>query len=131
MQNPLNILIVDDEKCIRRTLAACLEADGHRVVSAESLAEGQLAAAAETFDLAFVDLQLGDDLGFDLVGPLLAANSAVEIIMMTANSSPAVRTESFRLGAAHFLSKPFTPDHVDAISRPAADRPSHTITLVA
>ena len=59
----LNILIVDDDINIRRTLAMCLESDGHSVVSVSNRRDAVDQASRKSFELAFVDLRLGLDVG--------------------------------------------------------------------
>ncbi len=70
--NPLNILVVDDELNIRKTLAVCLETEGHHVVAVSNFEDAVHEASRRSFDLAFVDLRLGTADGLDLIAPLLA-----------------------------------------------------------
>lgn len=69
----LQILVVDDEANIRRTLSVCLEAEGHDVVGVSNVADAMAEAARHSFDLAFIDLRLGTDDGLDLI-PALQEN---------------------------------------------------------
>ena len=55
----LSVLVVDDEINIRKTLAICLEADGHSVVTVSNSADALAESARKSFDLALVDLRLG------------------------------------------------------------------------
>ncbi|MBI2566898.1 MAG: sigma-54-dependent Fis family transcriptional regulator [Candidatus Schekmanbacteria bacterium] len=114
---PLTVLVIDDERNIRRTLALCLESDGHDVSSVGSAAEAIEEAARHFFDLAFVDLRLGSTSGLELIGPLLATNSAMKIVMITAYAAIDTAVEAMRRGAADYLSKPFTPAQVLAVTR--------------
>ena len=66
------VLVVDDEKNIRATLTLCLEGMGCKV-TAVSAAEGAVTALGrQAFDLAFLDLRLGETNGLDLLPRLLA-----------------------------------------------------------
>ena len=112
MVSPLNILVVDDEMNIRKALAACLEADNHRVVSAGSAVDAIQAVQRRSFDLAFIDLFLGKDSALDLIPTLLAAAPWMKIIVITAYASVDTAVESMKRGAADYLPKPFTPDQV-------------------
>jgi len=66
------ILIVDDEKNIRRTLRMVLESEGYPVAEAGSAAEAEAALAAGAVELILLDVKLGDDNGIDLLRQLKA-----------------------------------------------------------
>jgi NtrC-family two-component system response regulator AlgB len=109
---PLNVLMVDDEKNIRATLTACLEAAGCRTV-AVATGEGALTAAErDAFDIAFMDLRLGNEQGIDLIPRLLAARPGLSIVMITAYSTVESAVEAIKRGAADYLPKPFTPPQI-------------------
>ena len=111
--NPsLNILIVDDEANIRRTLSVSLESEGHRVVAVSNFQDALAEASRRSFDLAFVDLRLGTDNGLNLIAPLLAATSWLKIIVITAYASIDTAVEAMRRGATDYIPKPFTPPQV-------------------
>ena len=113
---PLNILVVDDEANIRKTLAVCLETRGHRVTAVGSPKDAQEAAALQVFDLAFVDLRLGTDSGMDLISLLLAACPWLKIVVITAYASVDTAVEAIRRGAADYIPKPFKPDQVALVT---------------
>src|SRR6478736_2769407 len=80
----LRVLVVDDEKNIRRTLSVCLEDIGCEVTAVAS-AEAALAAVTQrAFEIAFVDLKLGDSSGLDLLPRLLADNPHLAAVVLTA-----------------------------------------------
>ena len=112
MTSPLNVLVVDDELNIRKALAACLEADGHKVIAVGSADDATQAVARRSFDLAFVDLVIGKDSGLDLIPVLLAAAPWMKIVVITAFASVDTAVESMKRGATDYLSKPFTPTQV-------------------
>ena len=58
---PLNILVVDDEVNIRKTLSYCLAAEGHTVIAVSNPADAAYEARMRFFDMAFVDLKLGGE----------------------------------------------------------------------
>jgi len=109
----LNILVVDDEANIRKTLSICLESMGHSVVSANGTKAAILEAERQVFDMAFVDLRLGVDNGLDLIPSLLAASPWLKIIVITAYASIETAVEAMRRGAADYIPKPFTPEQVE------------------
>jgi NtrC-family two-component system response regulator AlgB len=109
---PLNILIIDDEANIRKTLSMCLEAEGHRIVAVSNFQDALQEASRTSFDLAFLDLRLGVNDGLDLIPPLLAATPWIKIIVITAYASIDTAVEAIRRGAADYIPKPFTPAQV-------------------
>ena len=116
----LNVLVVDDELNIRKALCACLEADGHRPVSAATAADALAAAQRRSFDLAFVDLFLGKDSGMDLIQSLISAAPWMRVVVITAFASVDTAVESMKRGAADYLPKPFTPAQVGVLTRRVA-----------
>ena len=109
---PLNILVVDDETNIRKTLSICLEAEGYRVTASGKPEEALTEASQQSFDIAFVDIRLGTVSGLDLIPALLATSPWLKIIMITAYASIDTAVESVRRGAADYISKPFTPAQI-------------------
>lgn len=109
---PLTVLVVDDEPNIRKTLKVYLESYNHRVVAVPTFREAVAAASRRPFDVALVDLRLGDDDGLDLIPILLASIPGINIIVITAYASIESAVEAMRRGAFDYLPKPFTPDQV-------------------
>jgi NtrC-family two-component system response regulator AlgB len=114
---PLNILIVDDEANIRKTLAYCLEAEGHKVIAVSNPADAAEEARRRSFDLAFLDLKLGDKNGMKLIPVLLSDSPWIKIAVITAYASIESAVEAMRLGATDYIAKPFTPDQVKIMTR--------------
>lgn len=77
------ILHVDDEPAIREVIAASLEAEGYRVISAGSSAETLAALAQAQPDLVITDLQLDDGDGLDIISQLRTRIPTVPIILLT------------------------------------------------
>ena len=108
----MNVLVVDDEINIRKTLSVCLETEGHRVIAVSNLEDALAEASRRSFELAFVDLRLGTDDGLDLIPALLAASPWLKIIVITAYASIDTAVEAMRRGAIDYIPKPFTPAQV-------------------
>jgi len=104
-----DVLIVDDEKNIRATLTMCLEAIGCTVTSASTGLAALAAAERRPFDLAFLDLRLGDEDGLALLPRLLAARPGLAVVVVTAYATIDTAVSAIKLGAVDYLPKPFTP----------------------
>jgi NtrC-family two-component system response regulator AlgB len=112
MSSALKVLIVDDEPNIRKMLSACLNADGHTVVTAGNSHDAILQCSRQPFDLAFVDLRLGTEQGLDLIPKLLAESAWMRIVVITAYAAVETAVEAMRRGASDYLPKPFSPAQV-------------------
>jgi DNA-binding NtrC family response regulator len=112
-----NILIVDDERQIRRILAVLLAERRHRVAEAESGEAAVETAAAFRPDLVLLDLKLPGRDGLATLRQLLAAapRSHViipHVIMMTAFGTIGSAVEAMRHGAFDYVTKPFDNDEL-------------------
>lgn len=112
MTQALQILVVDDEVNIRKTLSVCLETEGHQVFGVSNFQDALNETSRRSFDLVFVDLRLGLEDGLDLIPALLAASPWVKIIVITAYASIDTAVEAMRRGATDYIPKPFTPTQV-------------------
>jgi NtrC-family two-component system response regulator AlgB len=112
----LNVLIVDDEANIRKTLSVCLESRGHRVTAVSNAKDARVEADRQVFDLSFVDLRLGTETGLDLIPSLLSACPWIKIVVITAYASVNTAVEAMRRGATDYIPKPFTPEQVDLVT---------------
>jgi two-component system, NtrC family, response regulator AlgB len=111
----LNILVVDDEINIRKTLAISLETDGHTVTAVSNARDAVVEAGKKSHDLAFVDLRLGLDDGLNLIPELLSQSPWMRIVIITAYGSIDSAVQTMKRGAADYLTKPFTPAQVKLV----------------
>src|SRR5437588_10198727 len=118
----MRVLIVDDERNIRKTLAVCLEGLGCSVTECGSASAATDSLARLPHDLAFVDLRLGRDSGLDLLGSLLSERPALEVIIITAYATIDTAVEAIRRGARDYLPKPFTPAQIQRAVEQARSR---------
>jgi NtrC-family two-component system response regulator AlgB len=109
---PFNILVVDDEANIRKTLSVCLETEGHNVIAVSNFQDALAEASRRSFELAFVDLRLGTEDGLDLIPALLATTPWLKIIVITVYASIDTAVEAMRRGATDYIPKPFTPAQI-------------------
>ena len=118
----MHALIIDDEQSARTLLQNYLNrhADAVTEISlATSVASGLEAIAEKTPDLVFLDIKMGDGLGFDLLDQL--GSFDFQLVFTTAYSEFAIR--AFKYSAVDYLLKPIDPvELVNAVKR-AAVRP--------
>ncbi len=108
----MQILIVEDEAAIARFLERGLNAHGHRVVCAYDGEEGTRLAVDEPVDLVLLDIMMPFVSGLEVLEQAreLPHRQGTPVIMLTAKGHDADRTRAFELGAADFLTKPFSPN---------------------
>jgi two-component system nitrogen regulation response regulator NtrX len=106
------ILIVDDEKNIRRTLAMILEGAGYAVLEAES-GEAALTMLAESpAEVVLLDVGLPGIDGITTLKRILAEPAAPSSIMISGQATVTMAVEATRLGAFDFLEKPLSKERV-------------------
>ncbi len=113
----MKILVVEDEKIHRITLADLLKKDGHAVTAC---ADGDAALsqlASESFELVLSDLRLPGAGGLDVLRDARARSPETIVIMMTAYGTVDTAVEALKLGAYDYLVKPFAPDKLLSILR--------------
>ncbi len=62
----MNILLIDDEQSLRKSLRLALETMGHRIQEAGTGSQGRDLVAHHQFDVVFLDLRLGREQGLDV-----------------------------------------------------------------
>jgi two-component system, OmpR family, KDP operon response regulator KdpE len=100
------VLIVEDEKEIRRFVRHALEAEGFHVFEAEKLQRGLVDAGTRKPDLVILDLGLPDGDGTDFIRAVRAW-SGMPIIVLSARVEERDKVEALDAGADDYLSKPF------------------------
>jgi len=106
----VSVLLVEDERELRRTLRDALELEGHRVAAAASLADAraQLVHAfdGDAPDVVLLDLRLPDGDGERLLATLRRAGDA-PVIVISARDADAAKIRLLDAGADDYLVKPF------------------------
>jgi DNA-binding response OmpR family regulator len=112
-------LIVDDDPTVAGLLVAVLQHAGHEVAVAGRADEAEGRAASRRPDMVFVDRNLPDRAGVDLVVSLIATHPGLPVVMVSGAVGPAEEREALKAGARELLGKPF--DSIAAVLD-AADR---------
>ena len=102
-----NILVVDDEKSQREILEMILSEEGYDVTTAASGEAALKFVKDRRFDLALTDLKMTGMDGIELLQHLLAYDSSIIVILLTAHGSIDSAKEALRRGAFDYLQKPY------------------------
>jgi len=106
------ILIVDDEKNIRRTFGMVLSGEGFAVSEAESGEAALSALAADPPDLVILDVKLPGIDGLEVLRRLRVDHPRLPVVMISGHGTIATAVEATRDGAFDFLEKPCSRDRV-------------------
>src|SRR5206468_8099564 len=104
------ILVVDDEKPQRDILQEILTSAGYDVTSAASGEAALKFARERSFDLALTDLKMTGMDGIELLQQLLALDSSIIVLLLTAHGTIDSAKDALRRGAFDYLQKPFERD---------------------
>ncbi len=106
-------MVVEDEEKLRRVVQLHLGSLGYQVEGAASAEQGLPLTAAS--DLVITDLRMPGMDGIQFIKQLQARGVAAAVIVMTAHGSVDNAVEAMKLGAADFLQKPFSLDHLTTV----------------
>lgn len=105
------ILIIDDDRALRQTLAAALEIEGYEVAEAIDGREGLNKALSGGFDLVVLDVVMPSLGGLDVCRKLREAGRQVPLIVMSGKKKKEVdKVLGLELGGDDYLAKPFGAD---------------------
>lgn len=109
------ILIIDDESFICENVERILRDDGYQVCSAASGIEAREVVLANDIDLALLDLNLGTENGIDVLKALKEIDPELLVIIITGYGSVESAVDALKLGAFHYMKKPFKADALRVI----------------
>lgn len=107
------ILILDDEKEICFLLSILLTRMGFATDCAYSLEEGEYMFEQQDFDLAFIDLNLPDGLGYTLAKKIKETHRATKIVLISAHDAFLKKIQSEKESIDFFIDKPFNKEKIN------------------
>lgn len=110
----MKVLAIDDMRTLRDLLAGCLRGAGYEVVEAENGQQGLERLAETRPDLVITDLNMPimDGIEFTRQARATPPGAAIPVLILTTETSDALRAEGRRAGATGWMVKPFVPDQL-------------------
>ncbi len=118
----MKILVVDDEKNIRKTLTDILEDEGYNVLSATSGEEGLQLLEQNPVDLMLLDVKLPGMDGIEVLKQVRKLYPALDVIMISGHSTIKTAVQAVQMGAYNFLEKPLSLHKIIISARNIADK---------
>src|SRR4051812_49082591 len=103
------ILVIEDDRAIRKALLQVFEPEGYTVTTAQDGAAGVAAFRESRPDMVILDLRMPHLNGQDVCKQIRSESQAVPIIIVTAASDEVDRVLLLELGADDYVTKPFSP----------------------
>jgi DNA-binding NtrC family response regulator len=109
------VLVVDDFRQARESMADVLRAAGHEVASVASASEALACMEGESFDVVVTDLQMPGMSGLEFIRQLERRRHGAQILMVTAHATVTSAVEAMRHGAFDYIEKPFDVDQLECL----------------
>ncbi len=122
MEGVGSVLVIDDEPVLQDVLGTLLRGAGFDYLAATTAAEGMQVLREEEIDVVLLDLMLPDRPGLELLPEIKTYDPHLPVVVITAYSSVESAIEAMRLGAFHYVPKPFKNEEVLHLVRRAAER---------
>ncbi|MGW8193596.1 MAG: sigma-54-dependent transcriptional regulator [Desulforhopalus sp.] len=116
------ILVIDDEKPIRRLLQKELANDHREIVTAGSASEAREMLRSRWFDVIILDLRLPDIDDLDLLIEIKESVPHSEVVLITGHGDIDSAVKAMKLGACDFIRKPFNLERLDLVVEKAHQR---------
>jgi DNA-binding NtrC family response regulator len=118
----MKVLIIDDERAIRRALKEILEYENCQVLEAENGKEGLDTIHSNSVDVIFCDIKMPIMDGMELLHQLKEEGSDVPIIMISGHGTLETAVQAIKIGAFDFIEKPLDLNRILVILRNVKDR---------
>jgi two-component system response regulator AtoC len=115
------VLVVDDERKMRRVLQILLEQMGFESVAAETAEEALERFDSEKIDLVLTDLKLPGMSGVDLLARIRTQDTDVPVIVLTAHGTVQTAVAAMKSGAFDYILKPFDIEAIELVIRRALE----------
>jgi DNA-binding NtrC family response regulator len=109
------VLVVDDHRQARESMADVLRSSGHEVACCSSAAEALQALDRELFECIVTDLKMPGMTGLEFIVHLHERRTSAQVVMVTAHATVTSAVEAMRHGAFDYIEKPFDADTLERL----------------
>lgn len=120
------VLVVDDEMLVRNFISETLRRQEMEVTTAENGKKALQLLKESAYDMVITDLKLPDLTGIELLCKIKELNPSTIVVIITAYGSIENTVEAMRLGAFHYIQKPFSAEVIEAV----IERAKEHLTLI-
>jgi two-component system, NtrC family, response regulator len=120
--DPIQILVVDDEASIRRLIDLEISSENRVVTTAANAREGMAKLRRRRYDVAVLDIKLPDANGLELMAQFQEVIPELEIVLVTGFGDIDSAVEAMRMGAYDYITKPFNLDRLELVIEKANQR---------
>ena len=106
------ILVVDDDRVVLTSCKRILNSEGYEVSLTSSVKEALEKLEEKKFDILLADVIMPEYDGMYLIGNVRENLPHLPILVMSGYPTPETISSGMRMGATHFIAKPFTPDEL-------------------
>lgn len=106
------VLVVDDEKDIGILMKAMLKSSRYIVVYASNIDDATKELMSAAFETVFLDLNLDNEYGLNLVNTIRSTNSEANIVVITAQKQSEIKQDVTSHGIEHLIEKPFNKSQI-------------------
>jgi two-component system nitrogen regulation response regulator NtrX len=110
--SPPTVLVLDDEKNIRRAIEIALEQEGIRVLAAHDPAAALRYLQEKIIDLLILDIKLGEIDGISFFRIVQTSGFNVPTLFISGNATLTQAAEAIKIGAFDFIEKPFSAERI-------------------
>lgn len=118
----MNVLIIDDERAIRRALKEILEYENCQVLEAENGKDGLEIIRSNSLDVIFCDIKMPLVDGMELLQQIQTEGNEVPIVMISGHGTLETAVQAIKMGAFDFIEKPLDLNRILVILRNVKDR---------
>jgi DNA-binding NtrC family response regulator len=115
------VLVVDDERVVRDSLARWLSDEGYSTATSASAAEALRLLQSRRWDLVLLDIKMPGMDGMELQRRLREIDPLALVIIMTGYASVETAVAAMKQGAFDYITKPFDPDELSVLVRRALE----------